>query len=223
MPLMKIMTMKFLAVFIVFISVSILDAKAQDYFIGGKLGYSFPTNIGNADKKNGFAEYADKGWQIAFSGKWFYNKSLSLGTDIGYQYQGQGEIWNVYNRGEVEASYQTVRLLLNGTYYISRDEVRPYLGMSFGAYYLINTLNFRANQNYESIAYTAKKWQPGLAPQVGSLFELSKKVILDIHVQMDIIAQMQAIYHGDARPDYTENPHEKQNQISINIGLLFGL
>ncbi|MBK3515905.1 hypothetical protein [Carboxylicivirga marina] len=199
-------------------------SNAQDYFIGGKVGYSFPTNIGNPDKENGFAKYANNGWQIAFFGKWFYNKSLSLGTDLGYQYQGPGDKWDVGNYGEFKnASYQTIRLLLNGTYYLSQNDIRPYIGVSFGAYYLINTIDFNATQNYQSIEYTAKVWKPGLAPQLGLLFELSKKTMLDIHLQMDIIANMEAIYHPDAEPDYTENPHEKQNQISIGIGLLFGL
>ncbi|WP_439183178.1 hypothetical protein [Carboxylicivirga taeanensis] len=198
--------------------------QAQDYYLGGKIGYSFPTNIGNSDKENGFAHYAANGWQLALTGKWFYNESLSLGGDLGYQYQGKGDIWNVNNRGEVDATYQTIRLLLNGTYYFNQSDARPYLGVSFGAYYLINTLNFKANSiNNESVAYTAKHWKPGVAPQLGILIDLSRKTLLDIHVQMDIIAQMEAIYHPDAIPDYTENPHEKQNQISLNIGLLFGL
>ncbi len=197
-------------------------SNAQDYFIGGKIGYSIPTNIGNSDKENGFANYADNGWQVSLLGKWFYNKSLSLGADAGYQYQGQGDKWNVYNRGEVDASYQTIRLLLNGTYYFNQSDARPYLGVSFGAYYLINSLDFKANSiTNESITYTSKNWKPGVAPQAGILIEVSKKTLLDIHVQMDLIAQMQSVYHRDE--DYTENPHEKQNQISINIGLLFGL
>ncbi len=215
--------MRFLAILTIYCLCAV-SSNAQDYFIGGKIGYSYPTNIGNPDKKNGFAEYADNGWQLALLCKWFYNESLSLGTDIGYQYQGQGNKWNVNNFGEVEASYQTIRILLNGTYYFSQSETRPYAGVSFGAYYLVNTLDFKSNSiNNESIAYTAKRWKPGVAPQLGVLFEISRKSLLDIHVQMDIIAQMEAIYHGEATPDYTENPHEKQNQISINVGLLFGL
>ena len=213
-----------LSVLLIILCLIYSRSGAQDYFLGGKIGYSVPTNIGNPDKANGFAKYANNGWQAAFVGKWFYNESLSLGADFGYQYQGQGDKWNVYNRGDVDASYQTIRLLLNGTYYFTQGEARPYLGVSFGAYYLINTLDFKANSiNNESVAYTAKNWKPGVAPQLGVLFELSPKTLLDVHLQMDIIAQMQAIYHGDATPDYTENPHEKQNQISLNIGLLFGL
>lgn len=198
--------------------------SAQDYFIGGKLGYSFPTNIGRSSDELGFKDVSKNGGQAAFIGKWFYNERLSLGCDFGYQYQDGSEFWNVDNYGDVSASYQTIRTLLNGTYYFSHDEIRPYIGLSFGAYYLINSIDFAANSiTNSSITYTAKHWKPGVAPQLGMLFELSRKTLLDIHVQMDVIAQMEAIYYPDADPVYTENPHEKQNQISLNIGLLFGL
>ncbi len=198
--------------------------NAQDYFIGGKLGYSFPTNIGRSSDELGFKDVAENGWQAAFLGKWFYNKRLTLGCDVGYQFQDGSDFWNVEQYGDVSASYQTIRLLANGAYYFSHNEIRPYIGLSFGAYYLINSIDFASSGlTNQSVKYTAKVWKPGVAPQIGLLFELSKKTMLDINVQMDIIANMEAIYHPDAEPDYTENPHEKQNQISLNIGLLFGL
>ncbi|MBR8537114.1 hypothetical protein KDU71_16200 [Carboxylicivirga sediminis] len=209
-----------LLLFVLFISHTV----AQDYFLGGKIGYSFPTNIGRSSDELGFKDVAENGWQAAIMGKWFYNERLSLGCDLGYQLQDGSDFWNVQQYGEVSASYQTIRLLANGTYYFSHDEVRPYIGLSFGAYYMMNTIDFASNGlTNQSVKYTAKVWKPGVAPQLGLLVELSKKTMLDIHVQMDIITNMQAIYYPDAEPDYTENPHEKQNQISINIGLLFGL
>lgn len=209
-----------LLLFILFISHSV----AQDYFLGGKIGYSFPTNIGRSSDELGFKDVAENGWQAAVMGKWFYNERLSLGCDFGYQLQDGSDFWDVQQYGEVSASYQTIRLLANGTYYFRHDEVRPYIGLSFGAYYMINTIDFASNGlTNQSVKYTAKVWKPGVAPQLGLLVELTKKTMLDIHVQMDIITNMQAIYYPDAEPDYTENPHEKQNQISINVGLLFGL
>jgi hypothetical protein len=210
----------FLVLFIALTSVS----NAQDYFIGGQLGYAFPTNIGRSSDELGFKDMAENGWQAVFTGKWFYNKRLSLGCDLGYQFQDGSDFWDVDNYGDVSASYQTVRLLVNGAYYFSHEEVRPYIGLSFGAYYLINSIDFASSSIInQSIKYTSKIWKPGAAPQLGILFELSKKTLLDIHMQMDIIANMEAIYHPNAEPPYTENPHETQNQISINIGLLFGL
>ncbi|TRX72373.1 hypothetical protein [Carboxylicivirga sp. M1479] len=200
------------------------NLNAQDYFLGGKLGYSFATNVGRSSDELGFNDVSKNGWQGAIIGKWFYNRRLTLGFETGYQYQNGSDLWDVDNYGDVSANYQSIRLLLNGAYYFSHDEFRPYIGLSFGAYYLINTIDFASNSNLnQSVAYTAKKWRPGVAPQLGFLVELSRKVFLDLHAQMDLIAHMEAIYYPDAIPDYTENPHEKQNQISLNIGLLFGL
>lgn len=215
--------MRFLTLFFLFCTLPGIS-NAQDYFIGGKLGFSFPTNIGRSSDELGFKDVAENGWQAAFVGKWFYNKRLSLGLDIGYQVQDGSDFWDVGNYGDVSTSYQTLRLLANGSYYFNHDKIRPYIGLSFGAYYLINSIDFASSSiTNESVTYTAKKWKPGVAPQLGLLVELSKKTLLDVHVQMDIIANMEAIYYPDAKPDYTENPHEKQNQISLNIGLLFGL
>ncbi len=215
--------MRYLAVIVLFFALSGI-LTAQDYFIGGKIGYSFPTNIGRSSDELGFKDVAKNGWGVAFSGKWFYNKRLTLGCDIGYQSQGGSDFWDVNNFGEISTSYHTIRMLINGAYYFSHDEFRPYLGLSFGAYYLVNTIDFSANSlTNQSIKYTAQNWKPGVAPQLGALIELSKNTFLDVNVQMDLIANMQAVYYPEAEPPYTENPHEKQNQVSINVGLLFGL
>ena len=209
---------------LIFVSSSLVKTLAQDYFIGGMLGYSIPTNIGNSEEY-GFKDYADKGWEVAAVGKWFYQQNLSLGYHIGYQFQAEGEIWDVDRYGDVSASYQTFRLLLNGAYYFSQDEIRPYLGLSFGAYYMINTMDFDASSaTNKSVAYTAKEWKPGIAPQVGVLLELSKKTMLDCKLQMDLVAHMEPTVVID--PDYgavTQNPHGNQNQFSFSVALIFGL
>ena len=223
------LTFKFLAMRLFTLALLIFTlseiSTAQDYYLGGKIGYSFPTNIGRSSDELGFKDVADKAWLASFTGKWFYNKRLSLGCDMGYQYQGGSDIWDVDNYGDVSVSYHTMRLLLNGAYYFSHDEIRPYIGLSFGVYYLINTMDFNAsNITNKSVSYSAKEWQPGVAPQFGALFELDKKTFLDVHVQMDLIAHLEPNVIID--PDYgvvTQNPHGNQNQISLNIGLLFGL
>ncbi|WP_430817633.1 hypothetical protein [Carboxylicivirga sp. RSCT41] len=200
-------------------------SDAQEYFIGGKLGYSFPTNIGPGGEKYGFKDLSDNGLLAGVTGKWFYNDALSLGADLSYQYQDGSNVWDVANQGGIDVSYQTLRLLLNGSYYFSTDEFRPYAGISFGAYYLINTMDFNSdNISNPSTAYTTKEWKPGIAPQFGFLVELSDKILLDCHLQMDLIQHMEPTVIFI--PDYgnaTQNSHKSQNQISLNIGLLFGL
>lgn len=200
------------------------NVKCQDVFVGGKIGYSMPTNIGRSSDELGFKDVAKNGWQVAFVGKWFYSKRLTLGCDFGYQHQGAGEIWDVDRYGEVDVSYQTIRLLLEGAYYFSHDEVRPYLGLAFGAYYMINSMDFNAKSSTNtSVAYRAKEWKPGISPQIGIMFELSDKTMLDCQFHMDLIAHMEPTIIHD--PDYgmvTQNPHGNQNQLGISIALLFG-
>ncbi len=201
-------------------------SNAQDVILGGKIAYSIPTNIGRSSEELGFRDVANGSLHYAFVSKWFYNKRLTLGCDLGYQYQGgKDSFWDVANRGDVSVSYQTIRLLLDGCYYFSHDEVRPYLGLAFGAYYMNNSMEFEANSiTNRSVSYRAKEWKPGIAPQFGVMFELSKKTMLDCKLQMDLIAHMEPTVTND--PNYgmvTQNPHEKQNQISLSIALLFGL
>jgi len=212
-----------LCVFILFICCNMM---AQDVSIGGKIAYSMPTNIGRSSDELGFNDVAKGGVHFAFVGKWFYNERLTLGYDFGYQFQkGDEGFWDVDNRGDVSASYQTVRLLIDGCYYFSHDEVRPYVGLAFGAYYLNNNMDFTANSiTNTSVAYRAKEWKPGIAPQFGVLFELSKKTMLDCKLQMDLIAHLEPTVSHD--PNYgmvTQNPHGNQNQFNLSVALLFEL
>jgi len=213
-------------IFLVLFCVSSKLVQAQKVIVGGKIGYAIPTNLGRSSDELGFKDVANGGMQLACVGKWFYNKRLTLGYDFGYQYQGGDEdFWDVSNRGEVSVSYQTIRLLLDGCYYFSHDELRPYVGLAFGAYYMLNSMDFDSStMTNTSVAYRVKEWKPGIAPQFGVMFEVSKKTMLDCKLQMDLIAHMESKYVND--PDYgliTQNPHGNQNQISVSVALFFGL
>ncbi|WP_430812366.1 MULTISPECIES: hypothetical protein [unclassified Carboxylicivirga] len=198
---------------------------AQSVLVGGKLGVSFPTNLGPSGERFGFKDLSKPGMQAAIMAKWFYNERLSLGADFGYQYQGSSDVWDVGDRGDIDVSYQTLRLLLNGTYYFSDDVLRPYLGMSFGAYYLVNTMDYQSDDlSNPSTAYTTRQWKPGVAPQLGFLYALSRIVWLDCHIQFDLIQDTKpSVVYIPGYGNAAQNSHKSQNQFSVNVGLLIDL
>ncbi|MCU4176227.1 hypothetical protein [Carboxylicivirga sp. N1Y90] len=198
--------------------------RRKDLQMGGRIAYTMPNNWGKATSI-GFKDVAAKGVQFAYFGRWFYAKRLSLGWDLAYQTQKGSEFWDVDNYGEVSASYQTIQLLAEGNYLFSHDEVRPYIGVAFGGFWLRNHVNFSANSiNNNSVVYTADNIMPGVAPQVGIAIELSEKTMLDIHARLILIPNLEEEYIQDPEIGLiTLNPHGAQNHLSLSLGLLFNL
>ncbi len=201
-------------------------AKGRDWKLGGRYGYTLPTNIGKNFEK-GFADMSSNGNQVALFGRWFYTKRLSLGFDMAYQFQSiDKSYWDVGNNGSVDGNYQTIQLLAEGNYYFSHDEIRPYIGIGFGAFWLHNTMDFDTKNESanSSAAYVYDKILPGLAPQVGLTIELSEKVDLDLHARMILIPNLsEEFVFDESGTQISTNPHGAQNHISFSIGLLFGL
>jgi len=198
----------------------------QPFWLGGKAGFSFPSNIGPTDGRLGFNEVAATGGNIATTAHWFFSKRLSIGAEIGYEGQkGDEAFWNVKQFGEINTTYKTVSLQMEGNYYFSHEEVRPYCGISFGAFWLHNTLSFDSKSNgtngNQSVSYKANQWQPGFAPQGGVLIELSKKVMLDLSARFTFIPSLNTQFVNDNKVSLV--PHGQQNHVSVTVGLWFKL
>ena len=200
-------------------------------WMGGNIGFSMPSNIGRSGDQIGFKDVAKSGFQIAFTGRWFYNERLSLGWDIGWQFQGGNEdFWNVNNYGEVTSTYHSVHVLAEGNYYFSHKEIKPYCGVSFGAFRLFNTMVFDSaytgTDADASVSYKANQWKPGFKPQAGLLIDLSKRAMFDVKAGYVFIPNLaetiEPIYENGYPVDYIiQNPHGNQHQWVISMGLLF--
>jgi len=209
------------------------DAYGQnDIWLGGNIGFSIPSNIGRSGDQIGFKDVAKSGYQIAFAGRWFYNKRLSLGWDIGYQYQdGNEEFWDVNNFGTATSKYNSAHFLAEGNYYFSHQEIKPYCGVSFGAFMLFNTMTFDSaytgTDADASVSYKAKQWKPGFKPQAGLLIDLSKRALLDIKTGFVLIPNLEetieTVIDNGWPKTIIQNPHGNQHQWVISMGLLFML
>ncbi|MBI9062966.1 MAG: hypothetical protein JEZ14_13365 [Marinilabiliaceae bacterium] len=215
---------------VLILAVSSMAYGQKDVWMGGNVGFSVPSNIGRSGDQIGFRDVAKSGFQMAFTGRWFYNKRLSLGWDVGGQFQdGNKDFWDVNNFGTVTSNYSALHLLVEGNYYFSHQEIKPYCGVSFGAYILFNTMTFDSaytgTDADASVSYKANQWKPGFKPQAGLLIDLSKRAMFDIKTGFVLIPNLEetvsTVIENGWPKTIIQNPHGHQHQWVISIGLLF--
>ncbi len=209
------------------------DVDAQKgIFIGGKLGTSIPLNIFTNEEEIGFADIASPGILLGVEGRWMYEKRLSLGAELNYQYNpAKQSFWDVGRKGDVTAHYQTASLLLRGDYYFSHKEVRPYTGVAFGGFFIFNDLTFISSlpefADDESVKYNTTLWKPGFAPEGGVVFKLNRKTLLDLNLKFIFIPNIEPEYETEIIDGWpvviNKNPHANQHHLQLSATLLFGM
>ena len=209
------------------------EAEAQKgIFIGGKLGTPIPLNVFTSDEEIGFADVASPGILVGVEGRWMYEKRLSLGAELNYQYNpANSDFWDVARFGEVTANYQTASLLFRGDYYFSHKEVRPYTGIAFGGFFIFNNLTFvssyTGSDNDKSVSYETRLWKPGFAPEGGVAFKLNRKTLLDLNVKFIFIPNIEPEYETEIINGWpvviNKNPHVNQHHLQLSATLLFGM
>ncbi|MFT3740992.1 MAG: hypothetical protein QM786_19760 [Breznakibacter sp.] len=220
-------------VIISFPATEFLGQSFSKYYFGGSIGAAIPSNWGEKQFNIGFADVAKPGPHIAFDGRWFYNKRLSLGVDMSYARLGQNRgFWNVSRYGEVALSYTMLQSTIHGCYYFDDRGFMPYTGIGFGAYWLLNNLSFRSAYSGTdadaSVKYQTRTLKPGFAPQAGFLVKASKRSFLFIDIKFQIIPNIkpEQVYvlddWGNNIDVVTQNPHGHQNHWVISAGILFG-
>lgn len=191
---------------------------------GGGLSAHLPSN-GFGTKGFGFKDAAAVGGGANVGTLWIFNPRLSLSSELAYTYFPKNEkTWNQQRRGEITVNYQTVNLSAQGNFYLAEDEVRPYLGVAFGMYYLRNLLNFSSNYvgttNDASVSYVSNTLHAGFGPEVGVLFKLQKTQFALLSLRYTFIPDIEAEYFPEDQ--VTINPHGKQNHWSVSAKMFFG-
>ncbi len=214
-----------------FLFLTEIDAQ-KGVFIGGKLGTPIPLNLFAGEDNIGFANVASPGVLVGVEGRWMYEKRLSLGAELNYQYNpAKQNFWDVGRRGDVTAHYQTVSLLFRGDYYFSHKEVRPYTGVAFGGFFMFNDLMFASTLpeyiDDESVSYTTTLWKPGFAPEGGVVFRLNRKIFLDLNFKFIFIPNIEPEYETEIINGWpvviNKNPHANQHHLQLSATLLFGI
>ncbi len=201
------------------------EGKAQNnFFWGGGISAHLPTN-GFGTDDFGFKDVARIGGGANVGTLWIFNPRLSLGSELAYSYFPKNkDTWNQERRGDIKVNYQMINLTAQGNFYLTEEEVRPYLGVAFGLYYLRNIVNFNSNYvgstNDASVSYVSSTLHAGFGPEVGVLFKLSKIQYALISLRYTVIPNIEAEYYPEDR--VTINPHGKQNHWSLSVKMFFG-
>lgn len=222
-----------LILLLLFVSLQSLSARKRDpIWVGGGVGASFPSNIGNDAQTLGFATVAVPGFRIEADARWFYAQRLSLSADLSWSAFGQkDDFWDVRNNGSVKAHYSFVSGLVKGHYYFSDDAFRPYAGIGFGVAWLSNRMDYQSTLSGtladNSVGYVNSQFKPIYAPEIGFLIETSKKSFFYTTFSYTLIPNMTAEYvsvkdqYGWDADVIVQNPHGNQNHFSLTVGMLF--
>ncbi len=197
--------------------------KAQHQILwGGGISAHIPTN-GFGSDNFGFKDVARIGGGANASTLWILNPRLSLGSELAYSYFPKNKnTWNQERRGDIKVNYQMINLTAQGIFYLTEEQVRPYLGVAFGLYYLRNLVDFSSNYvgttNDASISYVSNTLHAGFGPEMGVLFKLQKRQYATISLRYTVIPNIEPEYYDRV----TINPHGKQNHWSLSAKMFFG-
>ena len=197
--------------------------KAQNKVLwGGGLSAHLPTN-GFGSDDFGFKDVANTGGGVNMGTLWILNPRLSLGSELAYSYfPNDKNTWNQARRGDIKVNYQMINLTAQGNFYLAEEEVRPYLGVAFGLYYLRNMVNFSSNSAGStidpSVSYVSNTLRAGFGPEAGVLIKLQKSQYALISLRYTVIPNIEPEYYDRV----TINPHGKQNHWSLSAKIFFG-
>lgn len=198
--------------------------KAQNKVLwGGGISAHLPTNGFESDDF-GFKDVAKTGGGANVGTLWILNPRLSLGSELAYSYFPKNKnTWNQERRGDIKVNYQMVNLTAQGSFYLAEEEVRPYLGVAFGLYYLRNMVNFSSNYvgttNDASVNYVSNTLHAGFGPEVGVLFKLLTSQYALVGFRYTVIPNIEAEYYPQNQ--VTINPHGKQDHWSLSAKMFF--
>ena len=151
-----------LFVFLAVLLSSIPVFAQEGLYFGGGLSVLQPTNNFGQDDY-GFKTVAQTGGGVNASAIWFLNPQISLGAELGYAFVPRKKsYWSLLDkRGDYKVNYQMANLVALGSFYFNGDDVKPYLGVAFGAYYLRNLVDFDDKNTTSSVSYTYRSVHPG--------------------------------------------------------------
>ncbi len=212
------MKLRYCLIYIAILLPTVLCAQSKEYWWGGGLAYEIPTNLLSEDDF-GFGTVANGGMGFMASGIWFYNPQLSLSADAGYHYfKKDRNFWDVDRYGLVDMKYRMISANVQGNLYVNqKGTLRPYIGALFGAYYIMNRLQFTSSNELanQSSSYKSNQAQVGIGLELGSLIQINNKEKLQLALRFTYIPNIEPEYYPE--DDVTVNPHGRQNHWGLSM------
>lgn len=179
------------ALFLVFISFvftcSLLAQRSskEDLFIVG-------LNGGVVKPMGDFADESKLGTDLSLNAKLLLNPKLAVGLSVGYMNFAQNDnFWSGDSRLKNDVNYQIIPIVFTATYFIQAYDLdfRPYASLGFGYFLYRNHIESVPTNTYSPIKseLTVSTNKIGLIPNVGFLYNLSKKLAIDVNLKLTYI------------------------------------
>lgn len=200
----------------------ITQATTAQYYRRGDSGFMLGVNAGYTYPLGDFGKMTKHGLGGNVSAKYLINRVIGIGLEAGYHsFKADINLTNANTDQEYKA--RLIPVTLEATFYIPTWDrtILPYLGIHFGAYITnisVNTKN--AGYGETNVSENLYLISPGAGPDLGVLFELTEKIMLDIKIKGDYVHKIKSEYEID---EYTQGNigFDKMMNLSASIGLLY--
>ena len=200
-------------------------------YAGLHLGVGVPLAIGcNDDPK--FNDVARSGFAVVGDGMWMPTENIGLGAQIGFQnFPYNEEYWgNLGWRGTFDASFHSLNFGLTGRIFLTKNQLRPFLGIAAGGEMVKNSLSFTHQTNPDvNFSYDTANLSPAFGLMTGMYYKVAKRAMVSINIRLNIIPLLEKETHStydnqthQQGDPVVYNAHGKQNNLLITVGLHIG-
>ncbi|WP_372639586.1 OmpW family outer membrane protein [Ancylomarina sp.] len=149
-------------------------------------------NAGVVKPMGDFADESSLGTDLSLNAKMLLNQKLAVGLSLGYMNFGQNDdLWAGDTRVKNDVNYQIIPIVFTATYFIQAYDLdfRPYASLGFGYFLYRNHVESTPTNTYTPIKseYTVSTNKIGLMPNVGFMYNLSKKLAVDVNLKLTYI------------------------------------
>ncbi|MRT92169.1 OmpW family outer membrane protein [Ancylomarina sp. 16SWW S1-10-2] len=167
-------------------------------------------NAGIVKPMGDFADESKLGADLSLNAKMLLNPKIAVGLSAGYMGLGQNDsYWNGDNRVKNTVNYQIIPIIFTATYFIKAYDIdfRPYASLGFGYFFYRSHVESIPTNTYDPIKeeYTVSSSKVGLVPNVGFMYNLSKKLAVDVNLKLTYIPNFEnKLEKKNVKPDYPE-------------------
>jgi len=177
--------------FLTFLSLFFLSSLSAQYYNKEDL-FIVGLNGGVVKPMGDFANESQLGTDLSLNAKLLLNQKLAVGLSVGYMGFGQNDdLWAGDTRVNNDVNYQIIPIVFTATYFIQAYDLdfRPYASLGFGYFLYRNHVESTPTNTYnpEKDEYTVSSNKIGLIPNVGFMYNLSKKLAVDVNLKLTYI------------------------------------
>jgi len=198
-------------------------------------------NAGVVNPMGDFADESKLGIDLNLNAKILLNPKIAVGISVGYMDFGQDDdYWNGSNVRDFTVNYQVIPIVFTASYFIKAYDLdfRPYASLGFGYFLYRNHVESTAINVYnaETEKHTVSTGHIGLTPNVGFLYNLSKKLAADVNLKMTYIPNFEdKLEKKNVKPSFPEGAQltdpqkyyylgfDKITALSLTFGLYYRL